>query len=45
VAKESYEVLKWTFAEMKFPEVIAAQESGRSLVVLDIGTSGMAFEC
>jgi hypothetical protein len=38
VAKESYEVLKWTFSQTKFPEVIAAQESGQPLVVPDIGT-------
>ena len=38
VAKESYEVLKWTIAQTKFPEAIAAQESRRPLVVPNIGT-------
>ena len=38
VVKVSYEVLKWTFAQTKFPEVIAAQELGQPLVVPDIGT-------
>ena len=38
MAKESYEILKWTFAQTKFLEVIAAQKSGRPLVVPRIGT-------
>ena len=38
MAKESYEVLKWTYGQTKFPEVIATQEARQPLVVPEIGT-------